>query len=64
MLAVVVCPLLKADSLILFGTVTMFQREARANIAGIVLLDVVHESGICQMNMKKIRMGLSLMGTP
>lgn len=67
MLAVAACPLLKAGSLTPLGTMTTSQREqeaARVSIAGIDHLDVACGGDICQMSMKKIRMGLILMGTP
>lgn len=67
MLAVAVCPLLKADSLILLGTMTMYPGEreaAQVTIGGIGPQDVVYEGVICQMSTKTIRMGLNSMGTP
>lgn len=67
MLAVAVCPLLKAGSLTPQGTMTTSHGErgaARVSIAGIDRLDVVYEGDICLMNMKIIRMVLNLMDTP
>lgn len=67
MLAVAVCPLLKADSLTPQGTMTMSQREqgaAQVSIVGIGHLYVVYEGDVCQMSTKIILMVLNLMGTP
>lgn len=66
-LAVAVCPLLKAGCLTPLGTVTTSQRghgAAQVSIAGIDRLDVVLEGGICPMSTEIIHMGPILMGAP